>query len=539
MPKKIISFVIILLLCLQFIAPLKLSAYEFDPNYIISDYEYVDYDCMNLAEIQAFLEQKGSFLATYKTKDVDGKMKTAAEIIYRAANDYKISPKFLLVLLQKEQSLIETQEPTQYQLDWATGFARCDDPVACSPEAVAEYKGFAIQVEKAAWRNRFYIENSHKEWLKKANTTYEIDGYNITPINLATANLYNYTPHYHGNYNFWTIWNRYFSKNYPDGTLLQVEGSDIVYLIDYGTRRPFANKAAFSSRGYDSNKIISVSPNDLLKYEEGGAIKFPNYTLMRSPVKTIYLLINDRKYKIVSPEVFKKLGFTSDEIVDLSNEEIESFADGTPLTMEGVYPLGALLRDKLTGGVFYVENGIKNPIWDKAILKSNYPKEKIINEEHEELEKLKNGWPIKFKDGELLKAKQGTSVYVISNGERRPILSGQIYEDLGFKWENIIEIDEKILNALHPLGEPIDIGEEKEELKEGTLVKLADKTSVYLIDSKLLRPILSGEVFEKLGFKWEDIKNISEKTFNLYTLGEAVGPDYNKNAQLAKALNDN
>ncbi|MFH0856965.1 MAG: hypothetical protein V1860_03650, partial [bacterium] len=471
-------------------------------------------------------------LANFKTTDIDGKVKSAAEIIYRSANDYKISPKYLLVLLQKEQSLIETAKPTQYQLDWATGFARCDDPVACAPEQVAEYQGFAKQVDRAAWRNRFYIDNAKNGWLKTTNTDYQIDGYKINPVNQATANLYNYTPHYNGNFNFWKIWNRYFSKNYPDGTLLQAGDGDI-YLIENGIRRPFNNTAAFTSRGYTKEKVIVVSKNDLIKYDKGSAIKFPNYTLMRAPNQAVYLLIDNKKYKIISPEVLKKLGFISDEIVNLSSEEIDEYPDGTDITMETVYPLGALLMDKATGGVFYVENGVKNPIWAKEILKTNFAKEKVIKTTVEELNKFKTGAPVKFKDGELVKSKGQPAVYVISQGKLMPITSGQVFEALGYQWKNIIEMDGKILEKLHPLGERLDIGaneEAKSELTDGSLIKTASKAAVYLMENKTLRPFLSGKVFEDMGFKWKNIETVPEKNIALYSQGEPVDENYTKEA---------
>lgn len=533
--KKIASLAIIASIILPYVIPTRTSAYDFNPNHIISDEEYLDYGCMGLEEIQTFLEKKNSGLANYKTEDIDGKVKNAAEIIYRSSQDYKISPKFLLVLLQKEQSLIETATPTPYQLDWATGFARCDDPVACSPEAVSEYKGFTKQVDRAAWRNRFYLENSYKDWLKKANLTYKIDGYDITPVNQATANLYNYTPHYNGNYNFWKIWNRYFSKNYPNGSLLQVPGDDTIYLIDYGMRRPFLSKTAFLSR-FSKDRIISVREDDILRYDLGAPLKFPNYSLVRAPSKVTYLLINDKKHKIVSPAVFKKIGFIDDEIVDLPEEEINGYTDGESITMESIYPLGALLRDKKNGGVYYVENGIKNPIWDKTILKTNYSNKKIIETDHDEIEKLKNGWPIKFKDGELVKANGDPSVYVISNGQRRPITSGLVFETLGYKWKNVIKVDKKVLLALHPLGDMIDIGEESLEIEEGTLVKTKNNPAVYIVENKILRPILSEDIFKQLNFEWSDIKVFSETIINSLSLGSAIDVSYNpkSSSKLAK-----
>ncbi|MBI3627111.1 hypothetical protein HY224_03630, partial [Candidatus Uhrbacteria bacterium] len=125
---------------------------NFSPNFIISDAQMTDYQSMGLAAIQKFLEEKGSFLASFITEHIDGGKRTAAEIIFLAANNYKINPKFLLTTIQKEQSLVEDATPTQYQLDWAAGYGRCDDQSACSSDnmAVQKFKGFAKQLDYAA-----------------------------------------------------------------------------------------------------------------------------------------------------------------------------------------------------------------------------------------------------------------------------------------------------------------------------------------------------------------------------------------------------
>ncbi len=222
------------------------------------------------------------------------------------------------------------------------------------------------------------------------------------------------------------------------------------------------------------------------------------------------------------------MGFISDEIVDLEYDEINEYKDGGNITMDSVYPLGELLRDKKTGGVFYVENGIKNPIWDKQILKTNYPNRHTIDATDEEIEKLVAGWPIKFKDGEIVKGSESPAVYVISDGQRRPIIDGRIFESLGYKWENVVSLDQKILETLHPLGDVIDIGQEDsaEEIDDGTLVKMDGKPSVYLVEDKTLRPIISGNVFEMLGFKWDEIKEISENIAALYNTGALIDENY-------------
>ena len=91
---------------------------DFDPNYIISDSEIFNSNAMSAADIQNFLESKGSYLAAYTvTNPNSGVCETAAQAIYEVCQTNKISPRFVLVLLQKEQGLVEDPHPSQSSLD--------------------------------------------------------------------------------------------------------------------------------------------------------------------------------------------------------------------------------------------------------------------------------------------------------------------------------------------------------------------------------------------------------------------------------------
>jgi len=452
--KKISSFLILILiinLCLAFV-PYQAVALSFNPNYIISDLEMTEYNSMGLNDIQKFLERKEGTLGTYITEDVDGKRKRASEIIYNAAQTNKINPKVILVLLQKEQSLVENPNPTQYNYDWATGYHRPDGSDPNDP-ALQKYKGFAIQIDGGAGSLRWYIDNYPTPWLYKIGQTYDIDGYSITPQNLATVCLYNYTPHYLGNYKFWQIWNRWFAKNYPDGSLLQVEGEPGIWLIKYGKRHPFLSRTAFLA-SYSQEKVLNVSLSDLEKYEMGYPIKFPQYSLLRSPRGTVYLIVGDKKRGFKSQEAFKMMGFHPEEIIDVTWEDLELYQEADPITINSVYPNGALLQDQKTGGVYYIENGIKYGLIDRCFLEINFPNRKIIPAAEGELEKYQNGGLMRLKDGELVKSKEGPTVYVISNGKKRPIVSSKVFEEMGYKWENVVTVPQKVLD-IHYTGEII------------------------------------------------------------------------------------
>lgn len=458
--RKTFVFITILIFAPLFSA----FAAGFNPNYIISDEELIDADSFSLNSIQKFLEGKEGTLKNYEVADIDGKTRCAAEIINNASQNNRINPQILLALLQKEQSLIENAAPSQYNYDWATGFARCD---SCDPSdpVIVRYKGFATQVHSAAERFKWYLEqyvNNANGWLKQPGQTYELlysyqtpPSYKITPLNQATACLYNYTPYYSGNYSFWDIWNKWFAKIYPDGSVLQIKDDPGVWLIQFGKKRPFISRAAFIS-GYDPKKIITVEKVDLDRYETGNPIKFPQYSLFRSPSGTVYLLVNNEIRGFKSREAFKMMGFNPEEIIDLKWEELKEFSESEPITIKSVYPTGALLQNIKTGAVFYVQNGIKQGLIDKSILIVNFKNKKIVCVTPEELDKYETRAPIKLKDGELVKSINQPAVYAISNGEKRPIVSMEAFEGLGYKRKNINVVPQRILD-LHPTGEIVDV----------------------------------------------------------------------------------
>lgn len=429
-----------------------LHAAEFNPHHIISDAEMFDGNGMSAREIQRFLELKASRLATYYMNTNDGGYKSVAQIIYEAGRDNQVNPRVLLVMLQKEQSLIEATHPTQKQIDWAMGYGVCDSCDLNDP-ALFEFKGFENQINMAASRLRWFHDNVHT--YKQVGQTYIIDGQEVTPSNEATAALYNYTPHIHGNYVFWKLWQRWFLQYYPDGSLLQVAGEPGVWLIQYGLKRPIVSKSALYSR-YDPSKIIVVDKSELNKYESGAPIKFPNYSLLRKSTGSIFLLVNDSLRHIDSMATFRAIGFNPQEVISVSDEDIALYKMGTPITIDSIYPVGALLQNNTTGGVYFVQEGVKHPLVSRDIMKINYPRYSVMQVSPAELEKYELGDPIRFPEGTLIKTPSAPVVYVVSEGMKRPILSGEVFNKLGYKWSNIHDVSQRSLDLL-PIGPYIDL----------------------------------------------------------------------------------
>ncbi|MEE1618896.1 S-layer homology domain-containing protein [Brachybacterium sp. J153] len=191
----------------------------FAPGNLISDSAMFDGDAMSAAQVQTFLDQKGS---ACRTDGVNGALclrvyrtdtparaateycaaiparagATAARVIADVSLACDVSPRVLLVMLQKEQGLVTTTAPTQKKLDEALGFA-CPDFLGCDTAKA----GFAQQIYLAGSRLQEYGDPD-LGFRYRSGRTYDIQyspytfcGYGkVTLANRATAALYNYTP---------------------------------------------------------------------------------------------------------------------------------------------------------------------------------------------------------------------------------------------------------------------------------------------------------------------------------------------------------
>lgn len=170
----------------------------FNPDTLITDANYRAADSMSVEDIQSFLAAQGGTLDTYRALDHTGAEKSTAEMIKEAAVAWGVSPKVILVKLQKEQSLLSRKNPGQKAYDWAMGCGRADS------RTFYQYQGFGKQI----WFGTQKLHTNSLPW--RAGMQRTIDGSVVTPTNASTWSLYRYTPHLHGNMSFWMLYWRYF-----------------------------------------------------------------------------------------------------------------------------------------------------------------------------------------------------------------------------------------------------------------------------------------------------------------------------------------
>lgn len=223
---------------LQAPAPARaVSATDFDPGNIVSDELFYDGTAMTAPDVQSFLNERvprctigdpgrtpgtawgnsriasaclRDFRMTTATRTANAYCaayagaanESAAQIIARVGRACGISPKVLLVMLEKEQSLVADTWPTVRQFDAAMGYACPDSGPGNSANCDASYFGFFNQVYRAAWQLKVYRAHP-TNYRYQPFTTNTIQWHpnagcgtsQVVIENWATAALYIYTPY--------------------------------------------------------------------------------------------------------------------------------------------------------------------------------------------------------------------------------------------------------------------------------------------------------------------------------------------------------
>lgn len=196
------------------------NARDFRPGMLISDADFYNASTMDAPAIQRFLDSKVSRCTpgytclrafgqattskaptSYCGRYDGAPWESAASIIAKVSAACGINPQVILVMLEKEASLITMPNPSPWRYSQAMGYA-CPDTAPCD----SGYAGFFNQVYNAASQFQRYRKNpnSYNYVAGRVNTigyhprTWE-DGRcgseRVYIENQATAGLYNYTPY--------------------------------------------------------------------------------------------------------------------------------------------------------------------------------------------------------------------------------------------------------------------------------------------------------------------------------------------------------
>lgn len=387
-------------------APSEAAVTGFRAGQIISDANFYASTSMSAAGIQSFLSSKGAGCsgslclknATFTTVSKPaqsglcagypgGRRQRAAQIIAGIASSCGISPKALLVTVQKESSLVTTTTPSSSRYRTAMGMG-CPDTSACD----AQYYGFFNQLYGAARQFKLYRKYpaSYGYRAGRTNRIYYNPrtscGYaNVYIANQATAGLYNYTPYVpnaaalaagyglgnscsaYGNRNFYLFYRDWFGD--PNASSPATSGANLrrsaadgkVYLVTSasgGTRRYHVANPFVLGRLAALGRVPTVSAASLQAIRSGGEMA---RALIRDPSDGAVYAANGRaKHHFTSRAQMRELHLTPEMAVNLTASQLRAFSTGSPMQ--------PALQVQGRNTVYLVGNGVAHAVQDRATL---------------------------------------------------------------------------------------------------------------------------------------------------------------------------
>lgn len=298
---------------------------------------------------------------------------------------------------------------------------------------------------------------------------------------------------------------------YPDGSLLQKFDTPEVYYIENGKKRHLAMTGEeFVKMGFLASEIKKVLPSDLKIYENGKIIKYaPDSQLIKDRSGNVFLAESGKKRKFTSPQLFEYLNYKWKNIKE--DGYLSFYLDGPDM----IYPNGVLVRQAGKNETYLIENKQRREISsDKLMNVLKYNPANTISITENELNHFPAGEKMKYPDNTLVKIENSPAVYLIKNGKRKEFASAVIFEKLGYKWNNIIIITKSEIEN-HP-------ADGKVLYPDGFLIKSLDNPAIYILEGGKKRKITSAVLFEKRGYKWNDVIFLNPKEIKDYPDGEIM-----------------
>lgn len=368
---------------------------QFDAGNIISDAIFFDGQGLSTGDVQSFLDGKVAVcrsgytcLRNYRQATpsmaespnrcgayAGSASESAAAIIAKVSSACGINPKVLLVLLEKEQSLVSDTWPLDSQYRNATGFA-CPDTAPCD----ASYSGFFYQVYYAARQFKTYALYPGSYNYRPGrdnqilyNPNRGCGASSVFIQNQATANLYIYTPYQpnaaalgnlygigdacsaYGNRNFWRIFTDWFGST-QSGALFRSPGNPAVYVVSHNLKHLVSDMTMFGAYA-PTGGLTFVSDSYLNSIPTGG----PAGRIIRDDRGAIYFIDSGIRLGFSSCLQVEEYGGScgSTGYVQLTNQQVERFVLG---------PAVQPLLGTREGPAYWISGGKKHEILDVSSL---------------------------------------------------------------------------------------------------------------------------------------------------------------------------
>ncbi|NCU40624.1 hypothetical protein EOL73_02605 [Candidatus Saccharibacteria bacterium] len=429
---------------------------------------FLNSSTMTIQDIQTFLANKGSGLASrsffFNCYEEDSKEREwysavgapcnrtvpAADIIYFTSQIYGINPQVTLATLQKEQSLVTSPNPTDWQISQAMGYG-CPTTGSCDSAS-----NFFYQVDSGVWLLRYHYERargnmswwyqstswvcgSEKNFYKPSLYPYQDVGFfdedgvkyrTYYLENAATSSFYCYTPHaynnpqglygrepfgtigryYSGSYNFVYYFELWFGIT-SGPAAFTTPNSSTIYMQVSGYKMVVPHTAIMQDFGVSVDAIEPVTQSYADSLPAPGVetgisssishvVKTPSDT--DSDGGSIYLISLAKRYTFQSMQQFFDYGFTENQISYLPMDYVLSRTNAGTLPNFITSPHSS---------VFKIDGNKKRIIFDYVTYIAQNPTDKVAALSYYLADRVPSGNPIANKPI-LVKRATSEAVYL-------------------------------------------------------------------------------------------------------------------------------
>jgi hypothetical protein len=564
-----------------------LSGNEFSAGNIIDDAIFFNSSSMSVDQIQNFLNAKvpscrsGYTCLKNYTQDTqtraaetqlcaqyNGGTKSSAQIIFDVSKACGVNPQVLLVLLQKEQSLVTDTWPEDIQYRSATGFG-CPDTAPCD----SEYYGFFNQVYNAARIYKRYSRDANQYNYRSGrnnnilyNPNSSCGSSSVYLQNQATAGLYVYTPYQpnlaalnnlygtgdgcsaYGNRNFWRMFNDWFGSTH--GSLIRTVSSGDLYYSDGQERFIIPSMSLAAQYGLGNGDVRFVTQQQL---DATPIAASPYSDRIGTVVKSnddndadggaLYLVDNGSRIPIASLQQFTDLGFSSSSITYLPLTTIQRLSL-SPVNLSNFVQAP-------DNSIYKISNGKKQAIFELSKLSQLNPSGALTRLSDYTLSIWANTTPLVDGDYAIIGTDGGIRVYNGASYYSVPsmnvygcwglsslktfvvpsydLTNGTKVSDLRCAAQdstsNIYLLDNGMRYpatqngaGLSPVSPPDSL---INRLSQGNIKSVIKGSGSELssFEAGKARPILSMDAFFKFGFTGSDIQTLDDAAYNIIPKG--------------------
>lgn len=425
--------------------------------------------------------------------------KSAAQIIWDAAQRYQISPKVLLTTIQKESygPLTSDDWPYRSQYEYPMG-AYCPDTAPCDPN----YEGFSIQIYESARLFRYYLNNMGQSWwpYKKPNQVNSIlynpnsacGSSNVFIESSATAALYTYTPYQpnaaalanmygtgdgcsaYGNRNFWRIFSDWFVTTYsgtagqelysiphPTGSIVRDVNGGTIYKIIDGYRLIIPTYGVFVSQGYNDSRVKIMNKGDAALTIKNDTLGYRDSTLIRQigDPKIYGLRCTNGFYSsctkshIDNYQTFIGYGYTDSDVINVAANDLNSIPSGPPISSVNAHISGSLVRDNQTNKIYIIKDTSRYHIPSNYLFiaqRFDPTKVKTMNTADYNLT-IGANYP-SFDTNMLVRSLSATKIYALGDNGfgttyKRHIPNYDVFQILGYKDSDVLPLEDSLVSG--------------------------------------------------------------------------------------------